>query len=455
MASVNSDSFKFLKVLGQGSFGKVLMAEMKGTQEVFAVKVLKKEVVVEDDDVECTMIERRVLELSGGCEFLTKLVATFQTNEHLYFVMEFITGGDLMFHIQKLKRFSTEQTRFYVGEICLGLWYLHKSGVLYRDLKLDNVMLDKDGHIKIADFGMCKENIWGAATTTTFCGTPGYLAPEIIKELPYGASVDWWSLGVLSYEMLIGDSPFEGDDEEELFDEILRKKLVYPPRLSAEAKALLDGFLTRDNNKRLGCGRNGRADIQGHPFFAGVDWDKLEKRQVTPPYVPEAKDPRDAVNFDREFTEADTNLTPTDPYAIANIDQTAFRGFSFVNQGFFGGTPSATPAETSRRPALFDYPWYRPDLPREEAARNLKGKPVGTFFVRESSSQPGCYAIAMVSENNKIWNGLVTPSSTADGRTLYKLFVKQKFETLPELVDYYTRHPVTTGPSGAKLCLKV
>eukprot|EP00730_Choanoeca_flexa_P015844 TRINITY_DN7369_c0_g1_i2.p1 TRINITY_DN7369_c0_g1~~TRINITY_DN7369_c0_g1_i2.p1 ORF type:complete len:719 (+),score=205.10 TRINITY_DN7369_c0_g1_i2:158-2314(+) len=454
MESVNHGSFNYLKVLGQGSFGKVLMAEHKSSSEIYAVKVLKKEVVVEDDDVECTMIERRVLELSGGCAFLTKLVATFQTNEHLYFVMEFITGGDLMFHIQRLKRFSTDQTRFYAGEICLGLWYLHKSGVLYRDLKLDNVMLAGDGHIKIADFGMCKENIWGAATTTTFCGTPGYLAPEIIQELPYGASVDWWSLGVLCYEMLIGDSPFEGDDEEELFDEILRKKLAYPSRLDATCRKLLDGLLVRDPNKRLGCGRNGRSDIQGHPFFAGMDWDKLEKREITPPYVPEAKDPRAAANFDPEFTEASTQLTPCDAYAIANIDQTAFRNFSFVNNAFFGGEAAPTP-EANRRPALFEYSWYRPDLPREEAARNLKGQAVGTFYVRESSSQPGCYAIAMVSENNKIWNGLVTPSVTGDNRVLYKLFVKQKFESLPELVTYYTKHPVTTGPSGNKLCLRV
>jgi serine/threonine protein kinase len=138
----------------------------------------------------------------------------------------------------------------------------------------------QSGHIKIADFGMCKEGIWGAGTTTTFCGTPGYLAPEIIQELPYGASVDFWSLGVLIYEMLVGDSPFEGEDEEELFDQILKKKVDFPKRLDDVSKSLLNSFLDRNPKTRLGCSRDGKKEVMSHPFFAKIDWEKLEKREV-------------------------------------------------------------------------------------------------------------------------------------------------------------------------------
>lgn len=459
VAKLNSSSFNYLKVLGQGSFGKVLLAELKDSDEVFAIKVLKKEVVVEDDDVDCTMTERRVLALGSGCHFLTSIFATFQTLDRLYFVMEFISGGDLMFHIQKLKRFSLAQATFYTAEICVGLWYLHKNGILYRDLKLDNVMLDHEGHIKIADFGMCKENIWGAATTTTFCGTPGYLAPEIVQEVPYGASVDWWSLGVLTYEMLVGDSPFEGEDEEELFDQILKHPVDYPKSLPPVAKSFICGLLEREPGRRLGSGRNGEGDIQRHPFFATIDWGKIEKREVKPPYAPTIKNKREVSNFDSEFTDEDPTLSPPDQDAIDQMDQALFTGFSFVNnrmakdiKGMDTTEEEEDPGD-SRQPSLADFSWYRPDLPRQEAERVLRGKDPGTFFVRESASQPGCYAITMSRDSSTSWNGLVTPSVTAQGTTLYKLFVKHKFDSLPELIDYYCEHPVATDSKGRKLKL--
>ena len=199
---VGVDSFNYLTVLGQGSFGKVMLAELKGTDAVYAIKLISKKEVLEDDDVESTMTEKRVLSLSAGCEFLTRMYATFQSDERLYFVMEFLPGGDLMHQMQARGCFPLEDTQFYAAEIALGLWYLHSSGVIYRDMKLDNVMLSAAGHIKIADFGMCKENMQGGGRTRTFCGTPGYLAPEIIREDAYGFGVDWWALGVMVYEML-------------------------------------------------------------------------------------------------------------------------------------------------------------------------------------------------------------------------------------------------------------
>lgn len=452
LGPVTADSFNFTKVLGQGSFGKVLLAEKKGGEDVFAIKVLQKEAVIEDDDVGCTMTERRVLALASGCPFLTNLYATFQTPDRLFFVMEFVNGGDLMFHIQKEKKFPLHVVQYYTAEICLGLMFLHTNGVIYRDLKLDNVMLDGDGHIKIADFGMCKEKMWGASTTTTFCGTPGYLAPEIIQELPYGFGVDWWSLGVLVYEMLIGDSPFSGDDEEELFESIQNKVVEFPPGTDANASSLILGFLTREAPKRLGVGKTGDANIKAHPMFSSLSWEKIEKREIPPPYKPVVKGKKEVNNFDSEFTSEDPKLSPPDAESVAEIDQNLFKGFSFVNQQWGqAGAGAAAPAEAAVN-ELQAFSWYRPDLARDECVKALKGTPVGTFFVRESASQPGCYAITM-QRDGSAWHGLITPSTTADGNTLYKLFVKQKFNSLPELVDYYCEHPVTTDSQGKKLKL--
>ncbi|EGD79837.1 serine/threonine protein kinase [Salpingoeca rosetta] len=262
---VGIDSFTYLQVLGRGAFGKVLLAELNDTKDIYAVKVLSKEAVIEDDDVEATMIERRVLSVGAECPCLTGLYATFQTPERLYFVMEFIKGGDLMFHASNLGSFTEPQAQLLLAEVCCGLWFLHDRGIVYRDLKLDNVMLTGDGHAKLADFGLCKEGIWGAATTTTFCGTPGYLAPEIIQELPYGVSVDWWSLGVMAYEMMIGETPFDGDDEEEIFEAVLSAPLEFHASISAHARSLVTGWLQRDPKQRLGSDSAGKDGIKQHP----------------------------------------------------------------------------------------------------------------------------------------------------------------------------------------------
>uniref|UniRef100_A0A8C5D2G4 Protein kinase C n=1 Tax=Gouania willdenowi TaxID=441366 RepID=A0A8C5D2G4_GOUWI len=327
LTRINVDNFVFHKVLGKGSFGKVLLAELKGRGEYFAVKALKKDVVLMDDDVECTMIEKRVLALAWENPFLTHLYSTFQTKEHLFFVMEYLNGGDLMFHIQEKGRFELYRASFYSAEIICGLQFLHSKGIIYRDLKLDNVMLDQEGHIKIADFGMCKENVFGENRATTFCGTPDYIAPEILLGQKYSFSVDWWSFGVLLYEMLIGQSPFHGDDEDELFESIRMDTPHYPRWINKEAKDLLEQLFERDPTRRLGV----VGDIRSHSFFKPFNWQALEQRKIEPPFKPKVKSPNDCSNFDREFLSEKPRLSHSDKNLIDSMDQSAFAGFSFIN----------------------------------------------------------------------------------------------------------------------------
>uniref|UniRef100_A0A4W4G3U5 Protein kinase C n=1 Tax=Electrophorus electricus TaxID=8005 RepID=A0A4W4G3U5_ELEEL len=323
------DDFTLHKMLGKGSFGKVFLAEMRATGEFFAVKALKKDVVLMDDDVECTMVERRVLSLAWEHPFLTHLYCTFQTKENLFFVMEYLNGGDLMFHIQACNSFDLTRSTFYAAEIICGLQFLHSKGIVYRDLKLDNILLDIDGHIKIADFGMCKENMFGEARTSTFCGTPDYIAPEILLGQKYGTSVDWWSFGVLLYEMLIGKSPFHGHDEEELFQSIRTDDPCYPRWLARDSRDILVKLFVREPERRLGV----KGNIRQHNFFRDTDWSALEKRQVEPPFKPTVNSPSDCSNFDKEFINEKPRLSCADRTLINSVDQSMFNNFSFINPG--------------------------------------------------------------------------------------------------------------------------
>jgi len=323
---LNHTHFEFHKVLGKGSFGKVLLAELKGKNQYYAIKALKKEVVIEDDDVECTLVERRVLAMGCQHPYLTHLFCTFQTKEHLFFVMEYLNGGDLMFHIQKSGRFSEQRAKFYSAEISLGLQFLHKHNVVYRDLKLDNVLLDKDGHTKIADFGMCRENTSDQNKASTFCGTPDYIAPEILAGKKYSFGVDWWSNGVLLYEMLLGQSPFHGQDEEELFSAIQTKNPMYPRWLARDAIDCCKQMLEKDVTKRLGVS----SPVTRHPFFQSINFTLLEERKLEPPFKPAIKSAGDFGNFDKEFLAIRPRLTRGDPNVVQSIDQELFRGFSFV-----------------------------------------------------------------------------------------------------------------------------
>ncbi|KAG7456277.1 hypothetical protein MATL_G00250020 [Megalops atlanticus] len=321
------DSFALHKTLGRGSFGKVFLGEYKLTGQFFAIKALKKNVVVMGDDVESTIMEKRVLSLAWENPFLTHLYCTFQSKENLFFVMEYLSGGDLMYHIQHCRTFDLQRSTFYAAEIVCALQFLHSKGIIYRDLKLENILLDSEGHIKISDFGLCKENALGEARASTFCGTPDFIAPEIVLGQKYGSSVDWWSFGVLLYEMLIGQPPFSGRNEEQLYRSIRTDSPFYPRWLDQDARDILGKLFVRDPKKRLGV----KGNIREHSFFQDVEWTALENRQVEPPFRPQVKSPGDWSNFDTEFTSEMPRVSRADYILINSVDQTVFSNFSFVS----------------------------------------------------------------------------------------------------------------------------
>ncbi|RWS17193.1 atypical protein kinase C-like protein [Dinothrombium tinctorium] len=335
------DDFNLLRVIGRGSYAKVLMVELKKTKRIYAMKVIKKELVTDDEDIDWVQTEKHVFETASNYPFLVGLHSCFQSASRLFFVIEFVRGGDLMYHMQKQRRLPEEHARFYSAEISLALNFLHERGIIYRDLKLDNVLLDHEGHIKLTDYGMCKEGIRPGDTTSTFCGTPNYIAPEILRGEDYGFSVDWWALGVLLYEMLAGRSPFDivgladnpdQNTEDFLFQVILEKTIRIPRSISVKAQSVLKGFLNKNPYERLGClPQTGFADICAHPFFKTIDWEALEAKQVTPPYKPKIENDRDLEHFDPQFTEEPVQLTPDDPRTIDKIDQSEFEGFEYVN----------------------------------------------------------------------------------------------------------------------------
>lgn len=329
---VQMDEFRAVSVLGRGHFGKVILAEYRNTKEFFALKALKKAEIIARDEVESLMSEKRIFEVINSMRhpFLVNLFACFQTNEHVVFVMEYACGGDLMMHIHT-DVFSEPRTVFYAGCVVLGLQYLHEHNIVYRDLKLDNLLLDKEGFLKIADFGLCKENMGYSDRTSTFCGTPEFLAPEVLTETSYTRSVDWWGLGVLVFEMLVGESPFPGDDEEEVFDSIVNEEVRYPRFLSTEAIAIMRRLLRRNPDRRLGSSERDAEDVKKQAFFRNLNWDDLLMKKVKPPFTPTVKTAEDVSNFDEEFTQEQPRLTPAkDRRELLSDDQSMFKDFNYI-----------------------------------------------------------------------------------------------------------------------------
>ncbi|XP_048345755.1 serine/threonine-protein kinase N1 isoform X2 [Sphaerodactylus townsendi] len=327
------DDFQFVAVLGRGHFGKVLLSKLCRTGELFAIKALKKGDIVARDEVESLMCEKRIFEAVTHSRhpFLVNLYACFQTPQHVCFVMEYTAGGDLMMHIHT-DVFTEPRATFYAACVVLGLQFLHDHKIVYRDLKLDNLLLDTEGFVKIADFGLCKEGMGYADRTSTFCGTPEFLAPEVLTDTSYTRAVDWWGLGVLIYEMLVGESPFPGDDEEEVFDSIVNDEVRYPRFLSTEAIGVMRRLLRRNPERRLGSSERDAEDVKKQPFFRSIDWEALLARKIKPPFVPVIKCREDISNFDEEFTaEAPVLTPPRELRPLTQKDQDAFKDFDYVS----------------------------------------------------------------------------------------------------------------------------
>lgn len=326
---VTKDDFELLTVIGKGSFGKVMQVRKKDDSKIYAMKVLRKEAIIARKQVAHTRAEKTILQKIQH-PFIVRLHYAFQTKDKLYMILDYVNGGELFYHLKKEGRFPENRVKFYAAEIVSAMAHLHSLGIVYRDLKPENILLDSDGHITITDFGLSKEiNIQEG--THTFCGTPEYLAPEVLKGLGHGVAVDWWSLGTLIYEMLTGLPPFYSQNINIMYQKILNGELRFPTYVSAEARSLLEGLLTRDVEKRLGSGTDGGKAVKAHPFFKDLDWDKLDRREITPPFKPKVASESDTGQIDPVFT----GEKPQDSFVENSLSETIqrennFDGFTFV-----------------------------------------------------------------------------------------------------------------------------
>eukprot|EP00124_Ichthyophonus_hoferi_P001575 Ihof_evm14s85 gene=Ihof_evmTU14s85 len=280
------DDFELLKVIGKGSFGKVMQVRKKDTGRVYAMKILTKSHLVERDEVGHTKSERAILASNAHCPFLVGLKFSFQTPEKIYLVLDYINGGELFFHLQNEGVFSENRARFYAAQLVLGLEYLHSMDVIYRDLKPENILVDYTGYIALTDFGLCKEDVKHNETTNTFCGTPEYMAPEVLQQKGYGPAVDWWTIGVLLYEMMTGIPPYYDDNTNTMYQKILFAQLIFPEDMTIAARDCIGGLLNRNPHERLGAGPNGARNVKSHMFFAQINWGDLWQKRIPAPWRP-------------------------------------------------------------------------------------------------------------------------------------------------------------------------
>jgi serine/threonine protein kinase len=341
------DDFILVKVLGKGSFGKVTLCQHKETRKYYALKVLSKPNVLKHKQVEHTKTERKVL---GEVQhpYVSAMYGAFQSQDKLYFVLEYCSGGELFFHLQRQRRFTQQQATFWAAEIMLALEHLHKQGVAYRDLKPENLLLDNEGHIRLCDFGLAKSGLEAPDEGAfSMCGTPEYLAPEMLKRNGHGTAVDYWGLGMVLYEMLTGLPPWYTTDTAKLFERVKNSPLMFPRSVSPEAKEIITGLLNKNPSERFGSSAESLEFMKNHQLFEDIDWDALARKETPSPYIPHCSDDV-AVgnNFEAQFTKMPINSVCSDSdltgsfCAARDAAENMFSGFTFEDSGMLAsGSP--------------------------------------------------------------------------------------------------------------------
>ncbi|KAM9969133.1 hypothetical protein ACTFIW_003684 [Dictyostelium discoideum] len=325
--SINLSNFIIKHLVGKGGFGKVFQVVHVDTQKVYALKVIKKNHIIAKKSVVNTLAEKDILKKISH-PFIVNLHYAFQNEKKLYLVMDFVNGGQLFYHLQKEAIFSEDQVRFYMAELILALEHLHDSNIVHRDLKPENILLDSQGHCILTDFGLAKLEVKTNNETFSFAGTLEYMAPEMIQHATCGKAVDWWSIGILMYDMMIGKPPFEHKNRALMQEKIISEKAKFPKFVSSSARSLINGLLTKDPTKRLGA--NGAIEIKRHPFFKSTQWRKIENKEITPPFVPSTKGIDDISNFDHASLKAHQRDSFSTSPTLSSSQQAYFDGFSFV-----------------------------------------------------------------------------------------------------------------------------
>jgi serine/threonine protein kinase len=313
-------SFEIVSVLGRGAFGKVMLVRHHNTQKFYAIKSIQKKKLLDAMKSNTAFAERNIL-MKARHPFIVQLFFSFQTPSKFYLGLEYVPGGELFFHMKNRGAIPVEEVRLYSAEIALALSYLHSIGIIYRDLKPENVMLDSEGHIKLTDFGLSTEVVESENGKDTFCGTSHYISPEMIYNLKYTYKIDWWSLGILMFEMITSYTPFANSNKNKLYDDILKSEPEYPDLMDPDAKNLISLLLTKNPMMRPGF-----ENIRNHPFYKSLDWTKVFNREYTPKFIP--KQQSETSNFDREFT------TETAADSLVDASSAQFPGFSYVVQSF-------------------------------------------------------------------------------------------------------------------------